>query len=140
MKKSLVVAFVALALCACKDDGAKISPQSLQNQAFLIEKLDIGGKITAPPAQDEQPSLSFESDRYNGFAACNSFFGTFAIKNDKIRLNADIGATKMMCPPEVMGFEDDLLANLYGEFALEMGDRGFILKSNKMKIYLVPKI
>lgn len=42
----------------------------------------------------------------------------------------------MMCPPEIMAFEDTLLGNLQGEFTLEEQNESFILKSNQLKIYL----
>ena len=140
MKKVLLSGVVVLLLCACNDKSASSRLISLQNQSFVIQKLELAGKTLTPSAlQDENSSISFENTSYNGFAACNNFFGSFSAKNGKIHFNADGGATKMMCPPDTMAFEDDLLANLYGEFTLDKENESIILQSNKIKIYLVPK-
>ena len=140
MKKVLLSGVVVLLLCACNDKSASSRLISLQNQSFVIQKLELAGKTLTPSAlQDENSSISFENTSYNGFAACNNFFGSFSAKNGKIHFNTDGGATKMMCPPDIMAFEDDLLANLYGEFTLDKENESIILQSNKIKIYLVPK-
>lgn len=140
MKKVLLSGVVVLLLCACNDKSASSRLISLQNQSFVIQKLELAGKTLTPSAlQDENSSISFDNTSYNGFAACNNFFGSFSAKNGKIHFNADGGATKMMCPPDIMAFEDDLLANLYGEFTLDKENESIILQSNKIKIYLVPK-
>ena len=137
MKRYFFVCAAALVLCACGDNQAKSSTPALQNKHFVIEKLEFAGETFAPSAlQDENSSISFEKDSYNGFAGCNNFFGSFSTKNGKIHFNADGGATKMMCPPEIMAFEDTLLGNLQGEFTLEEQNESFILKSNQLKIYL----
>ena len=141
MKKILLFVVISLVFCACDEESAAgVSPKSVQNQNFIIAKLEIAGKTLTPsPLQDENSSISFDVAQYNGFAACNGFFGSFTIKNDKIRFNESGGATKMMCPPEVMAFEDELLSNLYGEFGVESEGESLVLKSSKIKIFLLPK-
>lgn len=135
MKKIVILAALVFAFCACQDEANSL--ESLKNQAFIIEKLELNGKTLLPSVlQDEKSSLAFEDGKYHGFAACNGFFGSFSLKGGKVRINADGGATKMMCPPEVMGFEDDLLGHFYGDFALEKEGENLVLKSDKIKIYL----
>ncbi len=66
---------------------------------------------------------------------CNSFFGSYEIKGNKIIINENIGATKMMCSPEEMKFEFNFLQNLQGEFEI-INDNNIILDNGKMKIYI----
>ena len=139
MKKILFFITISLVFCACKNESVN-ALQALQNQSFIIAKLEFEGKTLTPsPLQDENSSISFDETQYNGFAGCNHFFGFFATKGDKISFLGNGGATKMMCPPEIMGFEDDLLANLYGEFSLESINESLVLGTSKIKIFLVPK-
>lgn len=135
MKKYLLV-FTALAFLAC-GDKADVSFASIDNKHFNIEKLIISGETLTPSVlQDENASITFAQNNYNGFGGCNRFFGSVKPKNDKITFNNDGGATRMLCPPEVMRFENVLLRHLHGDFILSKENDQYILHSNKMKIYL----
>lgn len=131
MKKYLLIA-LALAFLACNDE---VALKDLENKDLKIEKIAISGKIFTP-LQDENASVRFTDKQYNGFSGCNRFFGSFNLKNGKIVFEDNGGATKMLCPPEVMRFEDALLSHLKGEFMLLKEKDSFILHSNEIKIYL----
>lgn len=133
MKKYLLIAF-ALAFLACNDE---VALKDLENKDLKIEKIAISGKIFTPSSlQDENASVRFTNTQYNGFSGCNRFFGSFSLKNGKIVFKENGGATKMLCPPEVMRFEDALLSHLKGEFTLLKEKDSFVLHSNEIKIYL----
>ena len=126
----------ALVFIACAGKNG-VAFGDIENKSLIIDKIIVSGKTFMPSSlQDDRASISFSKADYNGFAGCNNFFGSFSTKNGKIHFNADGGATKMMCPPEIMAFEDTLLGNLQGEFTLEEQNESFILKSNQLKIYL----
>lgn len=102
-----------------------------------IKKIAILDKIFTPSSlQDENANIRFTGTQYNGFSGCNRFFGSFGLKNGKIVFKDNGGATKMLCPPEVMRFEDALLSHLKGEFTLLKEKDSFVLHSNEIKIYL----
>lgn len=135
MKKYLCVA-LALVFVACNEkDGVALA--NIENKSLNIQKLIVANETLTPsPLQDENASISFSQKDYNGFAGCNRFFGSFSVKGDKIVFADNGGATRMLCPPEVMRFEDALLRNLSGEFTLAKENDSFILRSNKVQIYL----
>lgn len=136
MKKHFCIAVVALALVACNEkDGVAFA--NIENKSLNVEKIIVSNETFTPsPLQDENASINFSQKDYNGFAGCNRFFGSFNIKGDKIVFADNGGATRMLCPPEVMGFEDALLGNLNGEFTLTKENDSFLLRSDKVKIYL----
>lgn len=135
MKKYLLF-LTAFAFLACGDKG-NVAFANIENKHLNIEKLIIAGKNFIPSTlQDENASITFTQSSYNGFAGCNRFFGSFSVKGDKISFADNGGATRMMCPPEVMRFENALLTHLRGEFTLSKENNSYILKSNEIKIYL----
>lgn len=74
--------------------------------------------------------------RVYGKAGCNSFFCSYEDKDNKISLDENIGATKMMCDPEAMEFEDNFLQNFKGIFEITKDNNVIVLDNGKMKIYL----
>lgn len=135
VKKYLCIA-LALAFMAC-DDKDSVAFESIANNSLNIEKFIVAGETFTPSAlQDENASINFSQNDYNGFAGCNRFFGSFSLKDGKIVFADNGGATRMLCPPEIMRFEDALLGYLNGEFALGKENDSFILHSKEMKIYL----
>lgn len=134
MKKHLCILACALAFVACKDG---VAFEKLENKSLNIQKIIISGETLTPSSlQDENASITFSQKGYNGFAGCNRFFGSFSLNGDKIIFADNGGATRMLCPPEVMRFENALLTHLVGEFTLGKENDSFILHSNKAKIYL----
>lgn len=136
MKKHFCAVVVALALVACSEkDG--IAFANIENKSLNVEKIIVSNETFTPsPLQDGNASINFSQKDYNGFAGCNRFFGSFSVKDDKIVFADNGGATRMLCPPEVMHFEDALLGNLNGEFTLAKENDSILLRSDKVKIYL----
>lgn len=72
----------------------------------------IQGK-PVPRDVDERPFIVFDTNgNYYGSLSCNSFFGEYAVRKDKIRMSYT-GATKKLC--QNMEVEDDLLRALKAE-------------------------
>lgn len=133
MKKWLFVALCA-AFLACKDEGVGFE---LENRAFEIVSIEANGvNIATQGFADEKPRIEFSANAYNGTSGCNSFFGSFVANADTIEFSDNGGATKMLCPPDIMHFEDALLSNLRGKFTLGEENGLLILSSKKAKIYL----
>lgn len=66
------------------------------------EVVEIGGKAVADPART---TLDFAPEgRLGGMAACNRYFGSYALSGEGLRLSP-LGATKMACEPGVMDAE-----------------------------------
>lgn len=62
-----------------------------------------------PRAAGLRSTVAFDSDgRITGDAACNRYFGSYAVDGDAIAVG-HLGATQMACPPEVMVEEDRFL-------------------------------
>lgn len=52
----------------------------------------------ATVANDERPlSISFDENRINGYAGCNSFFGNYTASGDDVFSSGSVGTTKMAC-------------------------------------------
>lgn len=137
MKGYFFICVATLLFYACDGNQAKSNATSLQNKHFVIKKLEFAGKTLTPSSfQDENSSISFENDSYNGFAGCNNFFGSLGLNGGKVSFLNNGGSTKMMCLPQIMAFEDILLGNLQGEFELYEQNDNFILRSNQLTIYL----
>jgi putative lipoprotein len=63
-------------------------------------------------ADDVRSTIVLEADnRVAGFGGCNSFFGSWAVEDDAI-VFGHLGATMMMCPPEIMEQETGFLEAL----------------------------
>lgn len=61
----------------------------------------------------ERPlSISFDGNRMNGYAGCNSFFGSYNASRDGVFGTGAIGATKMACMGERDQLERDYLERL----------------------------
>lgn len=135
MKKYLYIMACALAFIACEDKNG-VAFTDIENKSLIIDKIIVAGETFTPsPLQDDNASILFSKNDYNGFAGCNSFFGSLSLKGNKIAFAGNGGATKMLCPPEVMLFEDTLLSQLIGEFTLGKENDKLILQSKEMKIY-----
>lgn len=135
MKKYLYMMACALAFIACAGNNG-VAFGDIENKSLIIDKIIVSGKTFMPSSlQDDRASVSFSKADYNGFAGCNSFFGSFSLNGNKITFAGNGGATKMLCPSEVMAFEDTLLSHLRGEFTLSKENDKLILQSKEIQIY-----
>lgn len=133
MKKYLYIVACALVFIACANKNS-VAFADIENKNLIIGKIIIAGK-TFMPSLSQDASILFSKSNYNGFGGCNSFFGSFKLKSNKITFTNNAGATKMLCPPEIMIFENALLSQLIGEFTLNKENDNLILQSKEIKIY-----
>ncbi len=74
--------------------------------------------------------LRFETEgKVSGFAGCNHFFGTYEIIDNESIQFGQMGATRKMCPPQIMAHEQVLFealnkASIYrrDRYKLVLGD------------------
>jgi len=82
------------------------------------------------PIPNSTLTITFNEDQVNGSAGCNSFFGTYEIKNDEISFSA-MGMTEMACmqPEGIMEQEIEFISYLQDatRFKIE-GDRLSIIR------------
>jgi len=69
----------------------------LKNTRWKLVELN-GEEVTVPEgASDIHMTLSLEENKVNGFAGCNTFFGTYETKDNSLSFSK-VGATRMACP------------------------------------------
>lgn len=84
----------------------------------------VNGKNIADynlPAGKKIPMIEISSaeERFNGYAGCNNFFGSFEAKGNKIRFGK-VASTMMMCPDITLERDMfDILNDAYFEFKIE---------------------
>ena len=104
MRRALVFAAVlGLTLTACADPSEPGADPTLSDwtlQSGTVDGADI------PIVADHPITLTFEADNaIAGSAACNSYFGGYALEGSDISFT-DMGSTQMACDPvEVMDSE-----------------------------------
>ncbi|MBS4313059.1 META domain-containing protein [Campylobacter vulpis] len=142
--KKIGVALASLAFfvgCAShngadKMEGEVMKTLSLEGQNLKIEKIVISGKSFNPENMEENPNISFDKDKFYGFAGCNRFFGNYEKKDMNIQIDG-AASTQMLCHPQsVMEFESVFLMNFKGNFKIINEDGKIILEGNAAKIYL----
>lgn len=130
--KNLLLSFcVAGLLVAC----ALKSNLSFENKEFKVISLQSEGKELLYKG-DEPSRLSFKGGQFSGFVGCNNFFGSYSLKDDRLLISENVGATKMLCPPEIMAFEDEFLYKFKGEFTLSEKNGLLILHSKGLELRL----
>lgn len=126
MGKPLLALSLVLLLSACA--GAQPWDRAFWTGHTRLGRLSattwVGDRIEGAKA-DGKASLIFTSDgRVSGSANCNRYFGAVKVNGSKIHF-AGIGATKMMCAPDVMTEENkffDALNNAHS-YSIGLGGR-----------------
>ena len=131
MKKITIFLFV-LIFAGCSVPGPKVS--DMEDKEFKISHFVVENETF----KSDSAIVGFDKKdkRVYGKAGCNSFFGSYEDKGNKISLDENMGATKMMCDPEAMKFEDNFLRNFQGVFEIIKDNNVIVLDNGKMKIYL----
>ncbi|MCW1360213.1 META domain-containing protein [Campylobacter sp. US33a] len=135
MKKISILA-LGLLMSACVKN-ASLSIIEIENKTLSFVSIETNGKLYTPKEGGEIPSITFERDRFFGFAGCNRFFGGLGNLGDEGIEFKGAAATKMMCEPESMKFEDKILTSLTGIFKISKnGDNGYTLTKDDIVIRL----
>jgi putative lipoprotein len=82
-----------------------------------------------PVAADIRSTIVLEAEnKVAGFGGCNSFFGSWALEGEAI-VFGHLGATMMMCPPEMMAQENSFLEALNTAERFEIIDGELVIHS-----------
>lgn len=100
---------ILLSAATCRGGKGGDAAASLQDTTWYLAGMQIAGiRYDIPP----KVMLQLESgDRFNGFAGCNRYFGSYKLNGTDI-LFERIGATRRMCRGSVAKFESDYLSAL----------------------------
>ncbi|TKX31169.1 META domain-containing protein [Campylobacter aviculae] len=143
MKKTLKIALATAFFAGCastsvtSDSTSNAQNKLMQNQLLKIEKIVVNGKTFDPKNAEETPNISFDKDKFYGYAGCNRFFGSYTNNGNAIKINGDRAAsTQMLCHPlDVMDFENSFLSNFNGTFKISNEDGKLVLNNGKVKIF-----
>ena len=103
----VLLALAVISACSLEANTKPHTTVSLNGTQWHLKSLN-GATINA-----ERPlSISFDGNRMNGYAGCNSFFGSYNASSDGVFDAGTIGATKMACIGERDQLERDYLARL----------------------------
>ena len=80
-------------------------------------------------SDDVEITINFDGENVNGSAGCNSYMGTFTADGATMTFGP-LGSTRMMCPPEVMTFEDRFLPLISTTEAAELTFDGTLVLTN----------
>jgi heat shock protein HslJ len=114
-----------LALTASEERG-HISLADLKGR-WALARLDRNELLPA----GVEVNIEFHNGQFSGLAGCNRYFGTIKGKVPLDIVMGPIGATRMMCPPQIMQVEDRYLPALqhvkqfrfmFGQLALSYQD------------------
>lgn len=143
MNKMFQIALSAAFLAACSTSTSLISSSKsdkelTQNHLFKIEKIIVNGKTYDPKNAQEIPNITFEDNKFYGYAGCNRFFGSYQSSGDILQIEGDrVASTQMLCHPlDVMDFENSFLSNFKGIFQISDENGKFVLSNDEMKIFL----
>ncbi|MBM0637374.1 META domain-containing protein [Campylobacter sp. VicNov18] len=143
MKKMFQIALSAVFLAACSNSStslilnSKSDKELTQNHLFKIEKIIVNGKTYDPKNAEESPNITFENNKFYGYAGCNRFFGSYQNSGDILQIEGDrVASTQMLCHPlDVMDFENSFLSNFKGTFQISDENGKLVLSNDEMKIF-----
>lgn len=133
MKKTILSVTAAVFLLACSQEQSQ--DFNLEGKEFKLAKLIIDGKELELNGENK-PFITFAKGQFSGFAGCNRFFGNFTQEKNKLNIAENSGATKMLCDPESMSFEDNLLGNFNSTFEIKSENNALTLEKANFKIIL----
>ena len=122
--KIFLAGILSYTLSGCVDSSA-VDIQ-LSETKWLLKKID--GKVITIPEIQKPVFIQFlqQENQVNGFAGCNSFFGTYGLNEEKITIGP-LGSTRKMCPD--MKTEDELFKILNEVDGYEINGNILFLKT-----------
>jgi len=89
-----------------------------------LRGLDAGSLPSGP----KSVTAHFERGRISGFSGCNRYFGSYAVKQDRLVIGS-LAGSMMACDPSSMAVEDAVKRALAGTFRPVVADGRFSLKA-----------
>ncbi|MGI9623005.1 MAG: META domain-containing protein [Acidimicrobiales bacterium] len=106
------------------DDGPQPGPGIAGTSWLLLEGVGADGEVPLVPGWPI--TLTFESDRLGGTAACNGYGGTYTVDGNSLNIN-ELSYTEMGCEPAVMVSEAAYLSVLGQVTELRLDDNWLVL-------------
>ncbi|RDU73348.1 META domain-containing protein [Helicobacter aurati] len=102
-----------------------------------IKLIERKGILFYVPRESENTQIQINNNQITGTAGCNHFMAGY-IPRSNTQIDISHGAaTKKMCSPKVMQFEDIFLQIFTGLFTVEPSFDGVVLVHDDTKVYLV---
>ncbi len=117
-----LLAASAMILISCKYDANSSDLGSLKGTSWVLEDLAGLGVIDTA----ESTLVIGGDNRVSGYGACNRWFSSYEFSNGKLRIH-QIGATKRLCPPEMMDQEKRFFDALSKVREVRMDEHGRLL-------------
>jgi heat shock protein HslJ len=101
---------------------------------FLTALIFLSSSLANSPLEktwtfNKTQSITFETGKVSGFAGCNSFFGSYSIKNSSLSFSS-LGRTRKACEKTIMDSENKFLG------LLEKSQR-FLISQDGLRLTLI---
>lgn len=130
---SLFVLLITISSCKSSTEVVELSknkPEKLSG-TYYIAQLE-GNNVTL---NNLEITFDETSNKVNGSAGCNSFFGNYSTENNTITFG-NVGATKKLCSKNIMVIEAYFLKSLslVDSFSIDANDEISLLANDKILI------
>jgi heat shock protein HslJ len=93
-------------------DGTSALPAEVLQTAWTLRNFN-GNAEAGPDVAAAGITIKFEADgTFDGFSACNNYFGSYTVTGQQITIGDNIGATRMACPAAATALESRYLTLL----------------------------
>ncbi|WNJ19525.1 META domain-containing protein [Pontibacter sp. G13] len=106
-------------------EAANPFEEGLANTSWRLKEWGDPADLTEVPV-DVEVTMEFEEERVAGSAGCNRYFSSYTASGGTLSLGP-AGATRKMCPPEIMEVEDKFLKDLESLTGYELEQGQLIL-------------
>ena len=131
MKFLLSFLTLILTLSSC-DSSKKTIESDLQMQQDILSETYNITQVGSNDNISTEITLSFDqaTNKFTGFAGCNSFFGAYSIQDNTIKFS-NIAASKKFCPNEIGTLENHFLKALNTTTHYSIKDNTITLSDNE---------
>jgi heat shock protein HslJ len=137
---AILISIIILKSCGSSQDVASAANTTnmMTNETisgtYILEQLDSNN------VADYKLSLEFDSktNRINGFAGCNRFFGTYSTEAHTISIS-ELGATRMMCQEELNKIELNFFQTIAKVNSFELSNGTLNLKNDNTVLIIANK-
>ncbi|ANV98376.1 hypothetical protein BBW65_06010 [Helicobacter enhydrae] len=144
--RTLLMVFVIFVFSGCFvlnvfDTGPSIN---LGKNQWSIASFENDSVVYTPEDYDVVPDLRFDTQELKiyGNTGCNSFSATYSwVKDEKKEKTIEIrdaSLTRKLCSEEIMTFEQKLMEEFDGEFAINEDGDNMVLTKEQLTIHLTP--
>ncbi|MBC3845880.1 META domain-containing protein [Winogradskyella echinorum] len=135
MKFLLSIFTLIIVAQSCNTTKETIENENLNS--MKKEHITLSGSYTISQVGDNKSlspklNISFDenSNKVTGFSGCNTFFGTYAVENNKISFS-QMATSKKLCRPEINDIESQILKALNDADSFSINGEDLILLNNQ---------